>query len=112
VELAEDAANIDSVVSKTLGKGLALELDRAALRGSGTAPEPRGIRNQTGVAVDSTTFGTNGSVISNAAPTGAVGWIWLAKTIANRWTANERPNAAIYAPRTAGDLDQLTDSTG
>lgn len=40
-----------SVVEDSFAKVLGTELDRAALRGSGSAPEPRGIRNQTGVTL-------------------------------------------------------------
>lgn len=112
VELFEDASNIDAVATDVIGKVLALELDRACLRGSGTAPEPKGIRNQTGVTVDSTTFGTNGSVISTAAPTGAVAWDWVSKQISGLWGVNENPNAVIYSPRTAGELDLLRATTG
>ena len=112
VELFEDVANIDSLVTSIIGKVLALELDRAALRGTGTAPEPRGIRNQTSVTVDSTTFGTDGAAISTTTPTGAVAWDRLAKQVSALWGVNENPNAVIYAPRTAGELDLLRASTG
>ncbi len=112
VELFEDASNIDAVATDVIGKVLALELDRACLRGSGTAPEPKGIRNQTGVTVDNTMFGTNGSVISATAPTGAVAWDWASKQISALWGVNENPNAVIYSPRTAGELDLLRASTG
>lgn len=112
VELIEDASNVDQVVSETLARVLALELDRAGLRGSGTPPELKGIRYQTGVNIDTTTFTTNGSVISASAPAGAPAHIWLAKMIAAMWAVNEAPNAVIWAPRTAGEMDQLVDSTG
>lgn len=39
------------LVENELIQALAVEIDRVALRGSGTAPEPRGVRNQTGVTV-------------------------------------------------------------
>jgi HK97 family phage major capsid protein len=107
IELWEDAPNIGQVVADHLGSVLALELDRVALIGTGTPPEPKGIRNQTGVTVDSTTFTANGSVISGSAPSGAVAYDWLAKQVIALWTANHRPNAAIYHPRTAGELDAL-----
>jgi HK97 family phage major capsid protein len=112
VEVMEDAANLDNVVIDALSKVLSIELDRACIRGSGTAPELRGIRNQTGVTVDSTTFGTNGSVISASAPTNAVAWDWLAKQVSALWGVNEYPNAAIYSARTAGSLDLLRATTG
>lgn len=112
VELFEDASNLDGLVIEAISKVLALELDRACLMGTGVAPQPKGIINQTGVVTDSTTFTTNGSVISASAPTGAVAWDWLAKQISALWSANENPNAAIYSARTAGELDLLRASTG
>jgi len=112
VELFEDVANLDSLVTNIIGKVLALELDRACLLGTGTAPQPKGIANQTGVVIDNTTFTANGSVISASAPTGAVAWDWLSKQISALWSVNENPNAVIYAPRTAGELDLLRATTG
>ena len=111
-ELWDDAANLDTVLLNVIAKVMALELDRASLTGTGTAPQPKGIRNQTGVVIDSTTFGTNGAAISTTTPTGAVAWDWLSKQIGALWTVNENPNAVIYAPRTAQELDLLRASTG
>jgi HK97 family phage major capsid protein len=112
VEVLEDAAGLDTVVADAMGRVLALELDRACLLGSGTAPEPRGIRNQSNVVIDSTTFTTNGSAISASAPTGAVAWDWLSKQVSGLWGVNESPTAVIYNARTAGELDLLRASTG
>lgn len=102
-ELAEDlipaaAAGIDNELSQALS----LELDRVALRGTGTAPEPRGIRNQTGVTV--TAFGgANG-----AAPTN---YDILTDLVASVAAANLEPNAAIYSSRTAQTFSKLKDTT-
>lgn len=112
VELFEDVANIDALVTNIIGKVLALELDRACLRGTGVAPIPKGILNQTNVVTDTTTFGAAGSVINSSSPTGAVGWDWLSKQISALWGVNENPNAAIYSARTAGELDLLRATTG
>jgi HK97 family phage major capsid protein len=112
VELFEDCSNLDLIVANTFGKVLGLELDRAGLRGTGTAPEPRGVRNQSGVTVDSTIFGIDGAAISTTTPTGAVAWDWVSKQISALWGVNENPNAAIYSARTAGELDLLRASTG
>jgi len=112
VELFEDASNLDGLVIDSISKVLAIELDRACLTGTGVAPQPKGIVNQSGVVIDTTTFTTNGSVISASAPTGAVAWDWLAKQISALWSVNEVPNAAIYSARTAGELDLLRASTG
>lgn len=100
VELAEDAQGIDGVIENAMAQALALELDRAALRGSGTAPEPRGIRNQTGVTIQST--GANGLAAAYAAFSTAI------ETVR---TNNGDPNGIIYAPRVAGSLDRLLDTT-
>ena len=53
VELSEDSLNVDQMIERELAGQLALELDRAALLGSGTPPEPKGLINQTGVDVAS-----------------------------------------------------------
>ncbi len=102
LELLEDAGNTDRVISHAVGEAIALELDRVALRGSGTPPEPKGIRNTSGITVQS--MGTNG-----AQPTD---YGFLATAIENVRTANFEPNAVIYSPRTAGRLSRLSDSTG
>lgn len=111
VELFEDT-NVDVVVTNAIAKVLALELDRACLVGTGTPPQPKGIVNQTGVTIDTTSFTTNGSVISASAPTGAVAWDWISKQVSALWGVNENPNAVIYSARTAGELDLLRASTG
>ncbi len=49
-ELLDDAQNADTVVQTAIGQAMALELDRVILRGSGTAPEPRGIFGASGVS--------------------------------------------------------------
>lgn len=103
VELLEDALNLSQVVENALSQALALELDRAALFGSGTGDEPLGLRNWTGVNV--VDLGANG-----AAPTFAD----FSKAVQKIWERNgpDAGLAVIMAPRTAGDLDRLTDSTG
>jgi HK97 family phage major capsid protein len=98
VELMEDADQIDDTIEAGLASALALELDRAALRGTGTAPEPRGIRNQTGVTVTGSIGAPNYGDISTAVQTIRV--------------ANGEPNAYILSARDAGTLDRLADTTG
>jgi HK97 family phage major capsid protein len=65
LELAEDSKNIDAVIERELSAALAGELDRVALIGTGTAPEPRGIRNQSGVTIQGPLGGANGSTPAN-----------------------------------------------
>lgn len=100
VELIEDGHDVEGTISRSLAAALALELDRAALRGSGVGSEPTGLRNQTGVTV--TSLGANG-----ATPTYAK----FSEAIQTVREGNDEPNAIIYSPRTAGTLDRLVDST-
>jgi HK97 family phage major capsid protein len=48
-ELVEDSLNIESALEAAFVGALSTELDRVALRGSGTPPEPRGIVNVVGI---------------------------------------------------------------
>jgi HK97 family phage major capsid protein len=106
VELFEDAdPSSESVIANSFASQIALELDRAALRGTGTAPEPRGVLNQSGVTI--TTHGANGSVIATAT---AYDWhLDAARGVVggNNFTAN----AHIQAPRTSTSLAKLREAT-
>ena len=65
VELWEDAdPSSEDVIARSFAGQLTVELDRAALRGTGTSPEPRGVLNTSGVTV--TTHGANGANIATA----------------------------------------------
>jgi HK97 family phage major capsid protein len=108
VELFEDAPNIENLIETSLAKVLGLEIDRAALRGDGSASSPIGVKNAQGVTV--TNLATNGLAFSQANvllvyPTFSNGVL----TILNK---NGQPNAVVYAPRTAIELDQLTNTLG
>lgn len=83
VELGEDSANIDAIIETEMANAMALELDRAALFGSGSAPEPRGIRYQSGVNVES--FG-------GTEPTN---YDFMVDAIGRLWGRNVEPNARI-----------------
>jgi HK97 family phage major capsid protein len=98
VELSEDSVNIDQIVEREMARGFAVELDRVALIGSGVAPEPTGILNQSGVTVNSTPF-----VISN--------YDFLIDQFARIWNANHVVNARAYAPAVAAELAKLKDTT-
>jgi HK97 family phage major capsid protein len=102
IELMEDSPTINDVVENAMAQALALELDRAALYGSGTAPEPRGIINTSGVGIQSQ--GTNGAALTS--------YDAFSTAVQTIQAANGDPNAVIYAARTAGTLDRLKDSTG
>jgi HK97 family phage major capsid protein len=102
-ELFEDLSPEGArVIENEILQALALKLDLAALRGSGVDPEPRGIRNQTGVNIVS--LGANGATPTN--------YDFLIDALSAVRDANGEPKAAIYASRTAKTLDKLKDSTG
>ncbi|MDP9416370.1 MAG: phage major capsid protein, partial [Actinomycetota bacterium] len=101
-ELLEDASGVDDEVIRIFGDVFAQKLDTAALYGTGTAPEPRGVRNTTGVTAIS--MGANGAVPTSYDPLiDAVG------TLADN---NHEATGIIHAPRTARTLAKLKDSTG
>jgi HK97 family phage major capsid protein len=101
IEIVEDAPNIDAIVGASITKSLALQLDYAALYGSGTANQPKGIRNQTGVTVSD--MGTNGLALTDYSK--------FSSAIATLQGANVNgPFGAIYSARTAGELDNLQDT--
>jgi HK97 family phage major capsid protein len=96
VELFEDASDIQGTVDNEFAQVLALELDRAALRGSGAAGEPLGLLNQTGVTVTAS-VGAPASYIAFAdTPT---------RTLREANAAE--PFAFISSPRTFTKLESL-----
>jgi HK97 family phage major capsid protein len=101
VELIEDGQGIEDTLRDSIAASLAVELDRAALRGSGTAPEPRGLRNQSGVTI--TSLATNGAQLTS--------YDKFSEAVQNIRTANFEPNAVLAHPRTFGTLDRLKDTT-
>lgn len=100
-ELMEDADNVDDEVEKAFAAQFGLTIDLAALYGSGTAPEPRGLKNV--AAVTQTSLGANG-----AAPT----FDALIDSVYRVRGANHDPNAIIYAPRTGQTFAKAKDTTG
>jgi HK97 family phage major capsid protein len=98
VELFEDAdPSSEDVIARAFAGQMAVELDRVALLGTGTPPEPRGVLNQSGIT--STAHGAAGSVISN--------FDWWLDAIGAVRAAGFEPNAHIQAPP-AGLLPMLT----
>jgi HK97 family phage major capsid protein len=65
-ELVEDSdpVEVGRVLSTSFGGAIATELDRVALKGSGTPPEPSGIRNESGVSVNATAAATTWAVVN------------------------------------------------
>ncbi|WP_051046970.1 phage major capsid protein [Nocardia asiatica] len=102
-ELLEDSdPSVSDVIARSFGAQLALELDRVALRGSGTAPEPRGLLNTSGITV--TSHGANGAALNT--------YDWFLDAIGVVRASNYEPSAVILAPRSITSLSKLKDSQG
>jgi HK97 family phage major capsid protein len=99
VELFEDSTNISEIVEREMAQSTALELDRVALVGSGTPPEPRGIKNTTGV-------------LTGTWPATPADWDWLIDAAAQLWAVNEDPNALITNTALYVSLAKFKDDGG
>lgn len=98
-ELMADSLNLGTALPNILAAAMAVELDRVALVGSGTAPEPRGIANTVGIG----TFAQDAAIASYAN---------LSKARTGILTANRGPvSAYIMHPRDEGTFVDLTDTT-
>lgn len=101
-ELLEDSdPAAGGVITDSFAQQIALEVDRAALRGSGTAPEPRGVLNQSGITT--TSHGANGTNLSN--------YDWFLDAAGSVRAANFEPTAHLVAPRTRTNLGKLKQAT-
>ena len=99
-ELMADSLNLATALPNILAAAMATELDRVALIGSGTAPEPRGVANTVGIG----TFAQD-AVIANYAN--------LSKARTGILTANRGPvSAFVMHPRDEGSFTDLVDSDG
>jgi HK97 family phage major capsid protein len=104
IEVVEDAINVDAIVTNSITKALALELDRVALYGTGTAPQPKGIKNQTNVTI------TN---LGSTAGYTLVDFSKYSAAIATLLGYNfNGPFSILHSARTAGELDCLVDTLG
>src|SRR5439155_19077547 len=88
----EAAAGIENEIAQALS----LELDRACLRGTGTPPEPKGIKNQSGVTTQS--LGASGATPS---------WDNVIDGVANVRGLNLEPSAILWSSRTATQLSKI-----
>jgi HK97 family phage major capsid protein len=101
-ELLADATNMDQALYTAIGQAFALEMDRAGLRGTGTAPEIRGINNTVGINV--VNQGTNGAAIANYSPI-------LAGMLEVRKNSGPMPTACITSPNAIFKFAGLLDTT-
>jgi len=98
IELLQDSINIAEILQQVLTQTLALELDRAALFGSGSSNEPLGLFNTPNV--NTVSFGTNG-----ATPTSWDEFLDAIYEVESRNAAF--PTAYIWHPRTAKTYRKL-----
>jgi HK97 family phage major capsid protein len=102
LELFEDSdPSSEDVIARSFAAQVALELDRVALLGSGTAPEPRGVLNLSGITT--TAHGANGSNITN--------YDWFIDAKGTVLASNFEANAHVVAPRTVTSLGKLKEAT-
>ena len=102
-ELLADASGLTTALNQAIAQAFAKELDRAGLRGSGTAPEPRGLLNTAGI--QAVTNGAAGAALAS---------------YANLFSAYQAilqadgpaPTAAVMSPRSLVKLGGLLDTTG
>jgi HK97 family phage major capsid protein len=101
-ELFDDMSDgAHAMIESEIAQAIALELDRAALYGTGVAPQPLGIKGQPGVTL--TAFGgANGATPAN--------YDWALDGIQTLRGANFDPDGFVFAPRTQRTLDGLKDS--
>ena len=100
-ELLEDSIGVEEELRRAFAEEIALKLDKAALYGSGAAPEPRGIKNTTGVTLQS--MGANGAALTNYDP-----FVDAKGTLADK---NHATTGFIHAPRTERSIAKLKDTT-
>ncbi len=101
-ELLADATNIETAVNAAIAQAFAIEIDRVGLLGTGTAPEPRGLKNTSGI--QTVTNGINGTALASYAN--------IFSGIEKILTVNGPiPTAAIMAPRSLVRLGALQDTT-
>jgi HK97 family phage major capsid protein len=101
VEMVEDAFGLDAILMNSIVKSLGLALDYAALYGNGTAPQPTGIKNQSGVAL--TTLATNGYTLADYSKYSA----GITQLLSGNFNG---PFSILHSARTAGELDNLQDT--
>lgn len=103
-ELLQDAPGLDVALRTAIAQAFAKELDRAGLRGSGVAPEIRGLLNMTGV-----------NAVDMALPDGAALTNYAKLINAARLIKEDNappPNAAIMTTREDETIALFEDTTG
>jgi len=96
-DMSDEAAQ---VIENDIVLSMALEVDRACLRGAGTSVEPSGIRNQ---GVTLTSLGANGAIPL---------WDNIVDGVATLRKANVEADGIIWSARTQQGFDKMKQSTG
>ena len=99
--IADSNPAIVQYIQSNLDRALALKLDLGCFEGSGTAPEIRGLKNQSGIQTVS--LGTNGATPTNLDP--------FADAIGLLAQANAEASAVVMHPRTWQTLIKLKEQT-
>jgi HK97 family phage major capsid protein len=102
-ELLADGQGLVEAINAAIAQSFAKALDYAGLRGTGTAPMPRGILNTPGI--QSVTNGANGATLASYANFFSGAQAILAAN-------GPMPTAAIMSPRSLVKLGGLVDTTG
>ncbi len=103
-ELLFDSANLEQALYTVIAQAFAKELDRAGLRGSGSAPQIRGILNTSGI--QAVANGANGASLATTAYANLI-----AALQAILAADGPTPTAAIMSPRSLTTLAGLLDTT-
>lgn len=103
-ELMADSPNIEQALNTAIAQAFAREIDRAGLRGTGTAPQPRGLLNVVGV-----------QAVGNGANGASLATLRFANLLsayqAIRAADAPAPTAAIMSPRAFVGFAGLADTT-
>ena len=103
-ELLADGQGLTESLYQAIAQSFARELDRAGLRGTGTAPEPRGILNT--ALIQSVTNGVNGASLATTKYANIFSGVQ-----AILQADAPMPTAVIMSPRSLVVLGGLADST-
>jgi len=103
-ELLADSGNLRQALNQAIAASFARELDRVGLRGTGTAPQPRGLLNTVGI--QAVTNGANGTSLATL----RFGNLLTAYQ-SIRGADAPAPTAAIMAPRSLVGFASLADTT-
>jgi HK97 family phage major capsid protein len=102
-ELLMDSANLSTLLDTAFAARFAAELDRAALFGTGSSSQPRGVVSTSGIGALVMT-GANGSALAD--------WSRLLEMRATLEAANISPTAFISNPRETAALAALAGTDG